>query len=275
MLETKAAENGESTSGAAVADPESRPRAGAAPRAVSAMLLRRLAEAADGHRNREAWFVARYSPVGDTCMDVFDLSPHASEEEARAALAEKEFPDDYGVFGPYLTDDGTRPTFRIHDIEIRLRHSRTGQLQRPLRIEGHRFDALFYSLSALEKFAIPYYARLHGPAYAEQMRRDFLAKDFYLMGHLPLTEYDFVGPDGQPAPEQTAVITPLRGVATRSAPPAAPAESFGSLLAEAKARQPGKAPAPLVGVRYDSGAGKMAFHLIAPADGSGDCDGGA
>jgi hypothetical protein len=39
---------------------------------------------------------------------------------------------------------------------------------------GPDVDALFFTLSAIDKFALPYYARVYGVAYAARMRETYL-----------------------------------------------------------------------------------------------------
>lgn len=165
---------------------------------ISAALARRLAEAADGYRNiGEVNFLARYEPDK---VKLFDLSraypakhtnPGDLDPEDRMKLNHP----DYDWFGPYDTKDSVVPKLTITRIVVWVMGE--GEEERPIEIptrpspdpEKKPFDALFWSLSAVEKFAVPYYARLHGGKYADQVVTDFIADDFFLTGHRPGTEY--------------------------------------------------------------------------------------
>jgi len=160
---------------------------------VSAGLLRRLAAAADGYRTGEPiWIVASpsepYSVAG----------VYTSVEEARRRARST------GVqyFGPYVTPrDGARPeafvptrhsyptiymldsssTWRapetpwlLSDIDsvVITAYNRNGRTWRG-STRGD-VDAVFFTLSAYDKFVSPYYSALSGPGVAKQMRDTLL-----------------------------------------------------------------------------------------------------
>jgi hypothetical protein len=150
---------------------------------MSARLLARLAAAADGHRKKKVFFVARYTPNENS----FDISKgFADESELTEEWKAKLSTGEYGWFGPYRTDDGTSDKIKVKSILIRTKDD-TGDSTIELK-DASEFDAIFWSLSTVEKFAIPYYTSLYGPAYADELRKRFLADDLYLMVHLPGSE---------------------------------------------------------------------------------------
>ena len=163
-------------------------------------LMKRIAEALDGHRTgREAFVVAKRERP-HIVYGVFDTA----EEAAKAARLVASRPD---IFGPFMTipdrvglvgcvhrgatdmtrrSDGPTSTrtpssycpgpLRVArdqvDSIIVTVHIRSGQ---PVVLAlPSDADALFLSSAALDKFAIPYYSRLYGPDSAAAMRREML-----------------------------------------------------------------------------------------------------
>lgn len=152
-------------------------------REMSAGLLARLAAAADGNRKKKVFFVARYTPLQGS----YDISPGFADEAALTQeWKDKILTGEYGWFGPYRTDDGTSDKIKIKSIVITTQDA-TGNSTIELK-DASEFDAIFWSLSTVEKFAVPYYTSLYGPAYADELRKKFLADDLYLMVHLPGSE---------------------------------------------------------------------------------------
>jgi len=159
------------------------PVAPGARKALSARLSRRLAAAADGFRDgREIFFTARFEPEnnGD-----FDLDGPFTRDQ----VATLRVPPGFGIFGPYQTDECDDDLSRtpIKTITIELHDGKKWSF------EGTRFDALFWSVSALEKFAIPHYTTVHGVEKARGILKGFVETDVFLMGHDPNTEETMVG----------------------------------------------------------------------------------
>lgn len=147
-------------------------------RPICASLSRRLAAAADGHRNgQEIFFVARYEPdeTGDFELD----GPYFRDQ-----LGKLRVPEGFGIFGPYCTadceDDISRTPIRTITIELHNGEKRS--------FEGNRYDALFWSVSALEKFVIPHYTVVRGLKKAQEILREFVDTDVFLLAHDPNTE---------------------------------------------------------------------------------------
>lgn len=164
----------------------------------SASLLRRLAEAVDGQRTgRPVWVVIQRA------------FPHRVEgvyADAVPARAVAGRLAGYSVLGPFVTpvDSGTQtvmytvdPCPGKHDsvshcpdttrsngtalqampaqsvdslvVTIYGKDSRIHRTYAPTEV-----DALFFTLSAIDKFVMPYYTRLYGPDVAAEMRRNYL-----------------------------------------------------------------------------------------------------
>lgn len=140
---------------------------------ISASLARRLAEAADGFRNTgEVFFIAGYArphpikefPDFNSAKDFFDNNN----------LNESEF----GIFGPYKTIDDLKDSNLIGveniksvELIIHFDNSETQNISLPGKI-----DSIFFNLSSLEKFLLPYYTGLFGVDYAKQIRDNALAQ---------------------------------------------------------------------------------------------------
>jgi hypothetical protein len=168
------------------------------PRPMSASLLRRLAAAADGYRTgAPVWIVASYdrpNPVAGAFPDSLSAARAATELRSRGP---------YAVFGPYVTpQDFDRPpvlilaphwppTIRDNVDSMVRRLPEAPWLVRdidslalvvyhreraPLRVAmPYPPDALFFTLSAIDKFAVPYYTDLDGTAGVSQWRDSLAA----------------------------------------------------------------------------------------------------
>jgi hypothetical protein len=128
---------------------------------ISATLLRVLAEAADVHRTgRPIFLVAAYR------------YPHrvAGAVPSRA-LAEKLRADSgaaFGIFGPYVTPgDSETASNRVLTVRLTLQ---TPEGRQTVDVNPDSADAVFLSLSAVDKFVIPYYTRTYGPGFAGRLR---------------------------------------------------------------------------------------------------------
>ncbi len=129
---------------------------------ISASDLRRLAETADGLRNRDLALVRRGGHV--TLIDA----------------AERVATDDHLL--TLRTDDQTNPAQRPNfDITLQVLNGPS------LALRG-TYDAAFWSESAIDKFVIPYYAG-HVPTELLQRFRQRLGEDaaLILVPHPPLS----------------------------------------------------------------------------------------
>ncbi|MGH8435557.1 MAG: hypothetical protein ACRERX_14035, partial [Pseudomonas sp.] len=155
---------------------------------LSAPILLRVAEAADGLRDgKPHWFlVSRRAP--------HSVKPFDSARAAERALV-KAGRRKFMVLGPYLTrpKDGpkngrTKPKKKIRSVEIYIEGVR-----KPVKLDPAKVDAIFLSQSALDKFAYPYYTRVHGPGEAARLRRTQLSSEDPFVGHTPWTQWDDEG----------------------------------------------------------------------------------
>lgn len=169
---------------------------------MPASLLRRLAEAADAHRSGGlVWFVADPRPPHD--IDTTLFAPPPSD------LATLGMPAGFRLYGPFRTEpDFGMPDPVFGCVHVKFPQSSAwgpprrrllGGLERPtgycpmraipldsiaqmelvvvtlddtlrMPIAPRQVDAIFFSLSAFDKFVAPYYTQVQGPAYAQALR---------------------------------------------------------------------------------------------------------
>lgn len=148
---------------------------------LSAGLGRRLAEAADGFRDGlYHYFIASRS------FPFFLITPPGSSSDVSAkdtALQELEqnrnqFPErDYEIFGPFFTP----PDNELKDfdyIEIRMMKNTYAQgkeVVRSYELDADA-DAVFFTLSAVDKFLVPYYSLLYNGSVANEIRTTSMQK---------------------------------------------------------------------------------------------------
>lgn len=161
---------------------------------LSALVAKRLAEAADGYRGKLMYFVSDFETAGE-------LGAFEGEDERDQARKDRDAREangngrKFGVFGPFFTEEadaireaGLKP--EILDITVRVRlpdeqvHSET--------FKGDEFDALFWSRSALDKFVIPYYVTALNLEYANKLPGQFSEPNIYMLAHLPDTTPKFM-----------------------------------------------------------------------------------
>ncbi|HTY06037.1 MAG TPA: hypothetical protein VMC86_05955 [Gemmatimonadales bacterium] len=165
----------------------------------SAAMLRRLAEAVDAQRDGQRVWVVIDTAAPFSVHGVFHVADEAALVGRRAHAA---------VMGPFVQppDSGlSTPLMAILPCPGRhdnLSHcpdttlsARVGALSIPVQnvdsisisifgrtpggtihqtFKPEELDALFLTLSAIDKFVIPYYTRLYGPMYAAQMRAAYV-----------------------------------------------------------------------------------------------------
>ena len=144
---------------------------------ISAHHARRIAEAADGLRDGVVYYFVskKYFP--------YDLTAYGGDTStalpaAEAALAQKNSTisdpkDKYTLNGPFLTDKeyGYAPD-SYDEIEVRfLKHGEgDNKIVTKSILLDPSTDAVVLSLSAFDKFFLPYYTRLLGAKVALQFR---------------------------------------------------------------------------------------------------------
>jgi hypothetical protein len=162
-------------------------------RIASPVLLKRLAEVVDGHRTGALlWVVASYDFPHPTA-GVF-------ERRLDAERAARDSGHRYDVFGPYKSqqDPGgfvviiggcvhlrsameppycpqgpALPLGDVAEMAITARLANGTTRSFPL---AKGSDAVFFTLSAIDKFAMPYYTRILGVDAAAAMRRDVVRR---------------------------------------------------------------------------------------------------
>jgi hypothetical protein len=155
---------------------------------MSIPLARALAEAADGFTGHgpSIYLVAPYTPLEEPEHGGFEIGgPYGSWDEVPTELQEAVRAGAYGFFGPF--DTSFAPIVRGRRVSrIDLHVEDTPDV---FRIPGGRLDALFFSTQAVEKFALPYYERIFGPAFAAEVMRQFQDANVQVMAHFPWSEY--------------------------------------------------------------------------------------
>lgn len=155
---------------------------------MSVKLARALAEAADGFRGHKApvFLVAPYKLHKSPERGGFHIfGPYHDWEHVPRDVKRLVMHETHGFFGPFDTG-GTvivhgRP---IGSVTLHVRHS-----TKVFHLRPDRIDTLFFSAESVEKFALPYYERVYGPAFAARVRDQFATADTQFMAHYPWTEY--------------------------------------------------------------------------------------
>jgi hypothetical protein len=160
---------------------------------MPASLLKRLAEAVDGYRTGGTLFVVADSQLPHTVRGVFSTLPEAMDIARRAGGT-------YGAFGPFdaRPDPGLDlPVFimwphvpwsagdslvefprervlisNVRDVVITINRREGLPLTRTYA--PSEADAVFFTVSALDKFVFSYYARVDGVAAAARLRAALL-----------------------------------------------------------------------------------------------------
>ncbi len=132
---------------------------------VSASLTRRLGEAADGYRNiPQVFFVAAFSPP-------YNVIPFETLEAAIEYYDKKyHSPDRWAIYGPFEAKNEIPVKFdksAIETIEVIVKYNNGTNDSIEL---DDQTDAVFFNLSSLDKFLIPYYTRLYGVDRAKIIR---------------------------------------------------------------------------------------------------------
>jgi hypothetical protein len=146
----------------------------------NARLLRRIAEAADGLREQEVWFV---SDLKDS-----KLKEHKTNEGDAEALKKKHDTDTgsvdrHAVLGPCFTVNKIKKT-KVIDVLWRVKGTRDAPTLEP------ELDSLFWSESAIEKFLLPYYTSTQGLEAAQNIWKAFDDEKVLAIGHLPKSDSD-------------------------------------------------------------------------------------
>jgi hypothetical protein len=136
---------------------------------VSATMLRVLAEAADGFRTgRPVFFVADYRFPHNVA------GPFETYAQARRVKADSGAR--LGVFGPYVTPRDPNADSVNRVVAVRLTIESPDGRRDTVDVDPTKVDALFFTMSAVDKFVVPYYSRVYGPEYATVLREALLPR---------------------------------------------------------------------------------------------------
>src|SRR5665213_3003751 len=152
-----------------------------AKRSLTASELRKLAEAADGIRDQPAYVV--WGPNGP---------------EVKTTLEKN---DELIVECETKSDVKSRPKFKSITIDPPL-VDRDGH--RISHVEG-KYDAMFWSEAAVEKFVIPYYARFNTAHHIARIMTAFNHPASMAMIHPPLSDIQFITSASTSSGQQDAV----------------------------------------------------------------------
>jgi hypothetical protein len=146
--------------------------------AVPASLLRVLAEAADVHRTGRPVFLVADRRFPHHVIGHLDSRPKALQMQSDSGASY------YGVFGPFVTPADSAPSDAMKLTSVRLTFKTAKGATQTKDIDPKQVDALFMSMSAVDKFMIPYYAQIYGPDYAARLRDDVsVAYKVPVIGH--------------------------------------------------------------------------------------------
>ena len=151
---------------------------------MSVALARALAEAVDGYPGRRyVYAIAAYALVNNPTG--FDIRvPLGRWEDLTTEERDLVLSGKYGFFGPFDTTASiVAEGERVKCVSIRL------QGDELIDYPGTHVDALFFSAPAVEKFAVPYYERIFGPEFAQDVMAHFRYNSVQVMAHFPWSEY--------------------------------------------------------------------------------------
>jgi hypothetical protein len=145
---------------------------------LSASLLRRLAEAADGYRDGADRYVVATREFPHKVAGAFRTRAEADG----IAAARSSVSLHYGVFGPYLTmpDSLAEGPEDVDSVTVTMKNGK----QKTYSADS--VDALFWSLAAFDKFIAPYLTSVAGPLYAAEQR------ELYRRGRSPLANSEAI-----------------------------------------------------------------------------------
>ncbi len=147
---------------------------------ISASLTLRMAEAADGFRgsnnNRQLYLVANIEFP-------HDVIPFESLTQANDYYNNLPDPTNLAIYGPFVTNNEFPLKFDntvVNKIVVQIEFQDPQINPESIELSG-KTDAIFFNLSSLDKFLMPYYAKLFGVSHAKTIR-DNLIKDAKTIG---------------------------------------------------------------------------------------------
>jgi hypothetical protein len=141
-------------------------RSEAQQRTTTATLLRVLSEAADVYRTgKPIYLVADYRYP-------HNVLPGFGNKDSALTAAKRLNANkgaSFDVFGPYVTPQDSISETALQIVSISIT-TKTSSGTKTHTVDPRRTDALFLNLSAIDKFVLPYYSKVLGPAYASRLR---------------------------------------------------------------------------------------------------------
>ena len=148
---------------------------------IPASLLSRLSEAADGIRNgRAIYFVAQMEPDAEAGHAIIGYFTSVEEAFEHPKAQPRLLSGEYMIFGPFKTSDD--PGYRKKPVREVVIYTKEGKA---LPLSGERFDCVFWSLSAIDKFVVPYYTASGNLKKAAKVRADFMKETAVAGIHIP------------------------------------------------------------------------------------------
>ena len=135
----------------------------------SASLTQRLGEAADGYRNiPQVFFIAALSPP-------HKVFPYDTLEAAEEYYDKKNLsPGNWAIFGPFEARNEIPVKFDKKSIKkICVLVTYKDGTEDSIDLDNQT-DAVFFNLSSLDKFLIPYYTKLYGVDRAKIIRDELI-----------------------------------------------------------------------------------------------------
>jgi hypothetical protein len=134
----------------------------------SASLLKRLAEAADGYRDGKQRYVVAALEFPHKVLGVFTRKDQA-DDIARDSTTNTLH---YATFGPYVTEAEESVSRKVDDVKYIVVYYIDGSKK---TYDGRTYDALFWGMSAFDKFVAPYLTEVSGAPYASSQRELYKA----------------------------------------------------------------------------------------------------
>ena len=133
---------------------------------LDAGLAKRLAEAADCFRDGLFhYFICKNAPP----YDLYFTNGYSVAEDAYSEAQTKKttLGETYGIYGAYKTESSNEAPLTYDSIELNFIEN--NQVIHCTTFDG-AVDAIVLSISAFDKFFLPYYVRLYGVAIAQEIR---------------------------------------------------------------------------------------------------------
>lgn len=193
---------------------------------VPAQLIRALAGAVAGFQQVGMYFVASYKQLPDNIGNLYDVSgPYFQGPDIPPPYKPlpSDIPADYGVFGPFdnslaalVFNPGQQKVTRL---DVYVNDAEKPNFRLPPEAGGPMpYDALFFTVEAVGKFALPYYNLVYSNADGTEIMQSFAASELAMGAHLPWSEYLDTNTKGFP---DTAIVFDLDGTPRASTPQAA------------------------------------------------------